>query len=123
MMHLEKPWLTTMGKKRGKKKYASAEQKAKEQALAESWKKIVDSHKPSKTYTKSSGPTIPKYEYRGKDSPRIASLNEVVTGAVTIRKPQMYTGTKMVGIGTLHKSNAIPVFTEEEAVSLSNMRR
>jgi hypothetical protein len=34
-----------------------------------------------------------------------------------------YTGTKMKGIGTLHKSNAVPVFTDEEAVSLASMRR
>jgi hypothetical protein len=34
-----------------------------------------------------------------------------------------YTGSKMKGIGTLHKSNAVPVFTDEEARDQANMRR
>jgi hypothetical protein len=29
----------------------------------------------------------------------------------------------MIGIGTLHKSNAVPIFTEEEAKDQANMRR
>jgi hypothetical protein len=34
-----------------------------------------------------------------------------------------YTGTKMLGIGTLHKSNAVPVFSEQEATEMARMRR
>jgi hypothetical protein len=34
-----------------------------------------------------------------------------------------YTGDKMKGIGTLHKSNAVPIFTDEEAKDQANMRR
>lgn len=34
-----------------------------------------------------------------------------------------YTGTKMLGIGTLHKSNAVPVFSNEEATDMARMRR
>jgi hypothetical protein len=42
----------------------------------------------------------------------------------TFRKPdQFYTGSNMVGIGTLHKSNAVPIFTEEEAKDQATMRR
>jgi hypothetical protein len=35
----------------------------------------------------------------------------------------MYTGDKMLGIGTLHKSNAVPVFSQEEAQDMAKMRR
>ena len=35
----------------------------------------------------------------------------------------VYTGTKMLGIGTLHKSNAVPIFTDEEAKDQATMRR
>jgi len=35
----------------------------------------------------------------------------------------VYTGTAMKGIGTLHKSNAVPIFTDEEARDQANMRR
>jgi hypothetical protein len=36
---------------------------------------------------------------------------------------KVYTGTAMLGIGTLHKSNAVPIFTNEEALDQANMRR
>ena len=39
------------------------------------------------------------------------------------RETRKYTGTKMLGIGTLHKSNAVPVFTENEAKDMAAMRR
>ena len=35
----------------------------------------------------------------------------------------VYTGDKMIGIGTLHKSNAVPVFSNEEAQDMAKMRR
>lgn len=34
-----------------------------------------------------------------------------------------YSGTSIVGIATLHKSNAVPVFSNEEAIEVSKMRR
>jgi hypothetical protein len=37
--------------------------------------------------------------------------------------PKVYTGTSMKGIATMHKSNAVPVFTDEHAVEISSMRR
>ena len=37
-MHLEGPWLSTTGKKKGKQKFASAEQAKKARELDESWK-------------------------------------------------------------------------------------
>ena len=36
---------------------------------------------------------------------------------------KVYTGDKMLGIGTLHKSNAVPVFKKEEAEDMAKMRR
>ena len=41
----------------------------------------------------------------------------------TARKRMQYTGDKMIGIGTMHKSNAVPVFSEESAQDISRMRR
>ena len=42
----------------------------------------------------------------------------------TFRKADLYyTGDNMKGIGTLHKSNAVPIFTDEEAKDQANMRR
>jgi hypothetical protein len=36
---------------------------------------------------------------------------------------KVYTGTAMLGIGTLHKSNAVPIFSAEDAKDQANMRR
>jgi hypothetical protein len=38
-------------------------------------------------------------------------------------KKKTYTGDKIIGIGTLHKSNAVPVFNTEEAKDIAKMRR
>lgn len=39
------------------------------------------------------------------------------------KKVNQYTGDKMVGIGTLHKSNAVPIFNTQDAKDQANMRR
>ena len=58
-----------------------------------------------------------------RETPHYDSL-ETIGGVAT--KPihgNVYTGDKMKGIGTLHKSNAVPIFTDEEAKDQANMRR
>jgi hypothetical protein len=44
-------------------------------------------------------------------------------GACTKAPEKVYTGTKVKGIGTMHKSNAVPIFSDEEAIEISKMRR
>jgi hypothetical protein len=68
-------------------------------------------------------PTIPKYAYRGQDS-KLPSLSTVDdTGIATVKATKMYTGDKMLGISQLHKSNAIPVFRQEDIIDIAKMRR
>lgn len=38
-------------------------------------------------------------------------------------KTKEYTGSAMIGISTMHKSNAIPVFSQDHAKDISKMRR
>lgn len=38
-------------------------------------------------------------------------------------KDKVYTGTAMIGIATMHKSNMVPVFNTESAKDISKMRR
>ena len=38
-------------------------------------------------------------------------------------EPKVYTGTEIIGIGQMHKSNAVPIRRKEDAKSLANMRR
>ena len=46
------------------------------------------------------------------------------TAGVAARvEPPRYTGTLVKGIGTMHKSNAIPIIDEEQMKDLASMRR
>ena len=38
-------------------------------------------------------------------------------------EPQQYTGTLVKGIGTMHKSNAVPIIDEEQMKDIARMRR
>lgn len=58
----------------------------------------------------------------GRETQHIPSL-PFTAGPCVKPADKVYTGTKMKGIGTLHKSNAVPVFTDEEAVDIAKMRR
>ena len=58
----------------------------------------------------------------GRD-PKVYPSVDSGGGIVTKSKSQQYTGDKIVGIATMHKSNAVPVFNSEAAVEISNMRR
>ena len=44
-------------------------------------------------------------------------------GVAAKAAPKVYTGTKIVGIATMHKSNLVPIFNEEAAVEVAQMRR
>jgi hypothetical protein len=122
-MHLEGPWLSTTGKKRAKPKFASAEAKRQHEEQAAAWEQLKQKHAPkravfSKSFTNSKMPRI--VIPRGTD--HIPSLNTGVGTAV--RAPdKVYTGNSVVGISTLHKSNGVPVFSKEEAIDISKMRR
>jgi hypothetical protein len=123
-MHLEGPWLTTTGKQRGKKKWMSAEQKRQAEILNTEWEKIKTKYiKPTTAQTSIRKTYSPPVNPRLAEIRKIPSLDTGVVGAVTIRQPMQYTGTKVKGIGTMHKSNAVPIFTDDEAVDIAHMRR
>lgn len=57
-----------------------------------------------------------------RETPKIASLDTGFVACVK-RFGNSYTGEKIKGIGTMHKSNAVPIFTDNEAKEISSMRR
>lgn len=69
----------------------------------------------------SSRPKIPSYTFRGQDT-RIPSKMDTV-GVAGKKETPVYTGDAMIGVATLHKSNAVPVFSKEDAADISKMRR
>lgn len=129
-MHLEGPWLTTTGKKKGKKKFASAEHARKARELDESWNDLVkkwaleaDDRKRKRAMAAPILSTQPSM-YRRDTGPKIPSLNNGIDSGPALKTPdKIYTGTKIKGIGTMHKSNAVPIFSDEEAIDIAKMRR
>lgn len=134
-MHLEGPWLTTTGRWRTKRrKYASAEAARQERELAAEWQqRQAEWTKLAPKFAGQRQPgTLGQPLARTSMSPRYPPGREPQTipsradtpGAVGARPAdKIYTGTKIKGIGTLHKSNAVPVFTDDEAVDIAHMRR
>lgn len=130
-MHLEGPWLSTTGKKKGKQKFRNADQARKARELEESWKALqkkwgieAEEKKRRRALT---ADTLDKSSYLlapppGRETPKIASL-PFTAGPCTKPEQKVYTGDAVLGISTLHKSNAVPVFSKDEAVSISKMRR
>lgn len=128
-MHLEGPWLTTTGKKKSKRKFASAEHARKARELEESWNDIlkrqgVEQEERKRKRAMAAEPlTYNLGAPPGRSTSHIPSRNTGEVGVATYKAPPQYTGTKVKGIGTMHKSNAVPIFSDEEAVAISSMRR
>jgi len=125
------PMYSTTGKKKGKQKFRTAEAANKARQNAESWKAFLDKWgvKDEVKTTKIQRPT--RFDPVVRNSPVVDpkrltnNIPSVDTGAsIAAKKPvQQYTGDAMIGIGQLHKSNGIPVFSKEEAHDLALMRR
>lgn len=71
--------------------------------------------------TSSNREYAPSQVYR-RETPNIPSL-ESKEHFVAKVEPLRYTGNLVVGIATMHKSNAVPVISQEHAEQISKMRR
>ena len=127
-MHLEGPWLSTTGKQKGRKKFASSEAKRKSEQLDQEWKELqkrwgVEAEEKKRTRALKA-PTLSGYSLSVPAERSTRQYKSVDTGGVaTLAPAKVYTGTMVKGIATMHKSNAVPVFSNEEAVDISRMRR
>jgi len=98
--------------------------KLKPKAEREQYDKWLKSHEPTKkvVFPKSQPLVYSLKAPAGRETKHIPSLNSGL-GVATKAPAKIYTGDKMLGIATLHKSNAVPVFNSEAAVEISKMRR
>jgi len=130
-MHLEGPWLSTTGKQKGKKKFASAEHARKARELDTSWKELqkkwgVEAEEKKRQRAMSAPGLSSSYSLSipaGRNTTAHIPSRSTQGGSATLSAPKVYTGTKVKGIATMHKSNAVPVFSDEEAKDISKMRR
>ena len=127
-MHLEGPWLSTTGKRKGKQKFASAEHARKARELDEQWKSLqkkwgIEAEEKKRTRALKA-PPLTGYSLSVPAERSTRQYRSLDTGGnATLAPAKVYTGTKVKGIATMHKSNAVPVFSDEEAVDISRMRR
>ena len=128
-MHLEGPRLSTGGKRKGKIKFRNSAEAQKARQLDADWKELqkkwdIDAEDKKRKRALSAEPL--QYTLSapvGRETTRINSLDTGHKGAVRTKDIPKYTGNKIIGIGTMHKSNAVPVFSDEEAKAISTMRR
>jgi len=73
-----------------------------------------------------------KYQFKDLKQGRAKYLRETKTysshndngrGNTNKKESLMYTGDKLLGIATMHKSNMVPVFDSQSAEDLAKMRR
>ena len=128
-MHLMHPSLTTGGKRKGKVKFRNADEARKARELDSEWKDLqkkwgVEQEEKKRTRGLKAAPL--QYDIAApsqRTTKHIPSRNTGEAGAGTYKPSQQYTGTKMLGIGQLHKSNAVPVFCDQDAIDIARMRR
>jgi len=128
-MHLHHPSLSLNGKRKGKVKFRNADEARKARELEASWKELlkkqgIDADEKRRSRALKAEPLTYKLSTpAGRTTTNhIPSLNSGA-GVATLAAPKVYTGTKVKGIATMHKSNAVPVFSDEQAVDISRMRR
>ena len=126
-MHLHHPSLSLNGKKKGRVKFRNADEARKARELAADWEQLkskwavpVKERKVGKIFEPYRSTPVPHIRDTG---PRIPSLNPKDMRPAPKADAKVYTGTKMIGIGTMHKSNSVPIFSDDEAQDIARMRR
>lgn len=129
-MHLAHPSLSMGGKRKGKMKFRNAEEARKHRELEADWHDLqkkwgVEQEEKKRKRAMAAQPLVYSLDtpIGRTNTHHIKSLDTGHSGPVSSKPTPKYTGTKILGIGTMHKSNAVPVFSDEEAQDISRMRR
>ena len=127
-MHLHHPSLSLNGRRKGKVKFRNADEARKARELDASWKELqkkweVDAEEKKRKRAMKAEPLVYKLSAPAGRSTTHHIPSRNTGGNATLAPAKVYTGTKVKGIATMHKSNAVPVFSDEEAVEISRMRR
>jgi hypothetical protein len=123
-MHLLPPMYSTTGKKKGPRKFRNAAEAARARELDAGWTDLLAKYPPANIKTKKQ-PLKDVYKLtipEGRSS-RIYKSVDTGGGSTAPQPTKVYTGDKMKGIGTMHKSNMVPIFSNQEAEDISKMRR
>lgn len=127
-MHLHHPSLSLSGKRRGKVKFRNAEEARKARELAADWDALKSKWGVEEERRRTRAMKAEPLNYKlsapaGRTTTNHIPSRNTGDGVASTKQIPQYTGTKIIGIGTMHKSNAVPIFSDEEAQDISKMRR
>ena len=127
-MHLCGPALSLNGKKKGRFKYRNAAEAQKARELDAEWKELlkrqgVEAENKKRTRAMKAEPLVYRLETPVGRTNTHHIPSRDTGGNASLAPAKMYTGSEMIGIGQLHKSNAIPIFKKSDAEDLAKMRR
>lgn len=112
--------------KRGSKNPTSKNPKAVARQLQEEWELLLKRHSAPLAFGAKANGLKPKLATPvAKQLPPAERPRSLMTAGGSTAKPdpKVYTGTKIIGIATMHKSNMVPIFNEAAAVEVAQMRR
>ena len=125
-MHLCKPYMTTTRYKNKSRRNASQRQLDAE-ARHQKWleKNGLDNASLRKKLPyDAKGRRLGVYQPTDlKEGVRVGQSESKAAGNGHAKDTYVYTGTLIKGIATMHKSNAVPVISKEDAINIANMRR
>lgn len=127
-MHLAHPSLSMGGKRKGKVKFRNSAEAQKARQLEADWKELqkkwdVEAEDKKRKRALAAEPLTYTLSAPVGRSTSNHIPSRVTEGGSTAAVHKVYTGNKILGIGTMHKSNAVPIFSDEQAVEISRMRR
>ena len=129
-MHMMHPALSMGGKRKGKIKFRNAEEARKHRELESDWHDLqkkwgVEQEQKKRKRAMAAEPLVYSLNtpIGRTNTHHIKSLDTGHFGPVSSKPAQKYTGSKMLGVGQLHKSNAVPVFCDQDAIDIARMRR
>lgn len=126
--HLHHPSLSLNGKRKGKTKFRNADEARRARELDSAWQELqkkweVDAEDKRRSRAMKAEPL----QYKLTTPPGRGNTHHIPSvntgGNATMTPAKVYTGTMVKGIATMHKSNAVPVFSDQEAIEIATMRR
>ena len=127
-MHLEGPWLSMSGKRRGKVKFRNAEEARRARELEQSWKDLLKRQGvEAEEKKRARAMKAPPLDYKLSAPPGRTTSTHIPSrntgGNATLAPAKVYTGDKVLGVTVLHKSCLQPVFSKQDAIDAAKMRR
>lgn len=130
-MHLLGPAYTTTKTSKKKKRLPKTSYEADWIAYNKDMKRLGAKAKTLDEYISYREGTMPLKKKRTKDPMRVTSHRRESPsipsgdgiGVSFASEPKIYTGTLIKGVATMHKSNSVPVTSQEQAEDIAKMRR